>query len=260
MSSSLRVKTRDLVAARGGPGCARRRASTRPPPGRILRERRVDVGARAAASIGCSGRPTSRRRRAERRGAVRRARPPRPRRRSPRSISARRTAAARHARRPARRRRPSRPRARPGAARRQQPRRGSAARPRRRARRTARASRRAALAPASPRPRSAPIRSNAASTSPTVSVGSAAGAGSVAQRRPADADLALAQLAGQERDARGYLVGRHARSARGEQRDLLAARGVAPDGTRGVDEVGQEHNPIVPEVLPLDTPSVCSVP
>ena len=90
--------------------------------------------------------------------------------------------------------------------------------------------------------------------------GPVAGVGRVAQRRPADADLPLAQLAGQERDARGYLLGRHAAQRRGEVGDLLAARGRPPDDTGGFDEVGQEHNPIVPEVLPLDTPSVCSVP
>jgi hypothetical protein len=57
-----------------------------------------------------------------------------------------------------------------------------------------------------------------------------AGGGSVAQRRPAHADLALAQLAGQERHAGGDLVRAQAVQRSGQARDLLAPRGGRRDG------------------------------
>ena len=48
-----------LVAARGAPGCGRRRASTRPTPGPVAASASA-TSAAVAASIGCTGRSTSR--------------------------------------------------------------------------------------------------------------------------------------------------------------------------------------------------------
>ena len=77
-----------------------------------------------------------------------------------------------------------------------------------------------------PGPLSAPIAANAASTSATVSDGSAAGAGGRAAA-PADADLALQQLAGQEGDRGADLVGRP-RASRAAIASIFARRaGVA---------------------------------
>ena len=74
-----------------------------------------------------------------------------------------------------------------------------------------------------------------------VSDGVAAGGGSVAQRRPADADLALAQLAGQERDGDRGLLGRGRAQRVGERGDLAAARARGADGLGGGDEVGEQQ-------------------
>ena len=132
---------------------------------------------------------------------------------------------------------------------------GRAAHERRRA-----GARRAATA--SPGPAHAPIRSNAASTSATVRSerGSAAGAGSVAQRRPADADLPLAQLAGQERDAGRDLGGRRAGAARAARWATFSRRAdVAPTARDVSTSSARSTTQSWPNVLPLDRTSVCSV-
>ena len=127
----------------------RRRAEPAPAP-----PRRPSAG---CASIGCTGRPTSRPNALERRRARRPARLARPPPRSPRSMNARRTAAERRVGGRARAPRPSRPRARPGAARLQQPRRGTAARARSRARTSSAARRRRAACDPGPAHRADPL-------------------------------------------------------------------------------------------------------
>ena len=144
------------------------------PPARSSPARRSTSGA-VEASIGCSGRPTSSPTAAQARLALGQ-RDRRRRRRGRRAASAPAAPPAAGRRRHARPRRSSRRPARPGAGRR------AAARARNAcsgsvARAKQRGQRRAARAPASPGPAAAPIRSNAASTSATVSDGSAAGAG-----------------------------------------------------------------------------------
>ena len=72
----------------------------------------------------------------------------------------------------------------------------------------------------------------------------AAGRG-VAERGPADADLPLAQFAGQERDAGGDLGGVEPAQRGGQVGDLLAARGRCADSAGRFDEFGEEHNSIL---------------
>ena len=70
--------------------------------------------------------------------------------------------------------------------------------------------------------------------------------GQLPQRRPADADLALAQLARQERDGDRGLVRRGRAQHRGQRLDLAAAGARRGDGLGGGDEVGEQHADIVP--------------
>ena len=79
-----------------------------------------------------------------------------------------------------------------------------------------------------------------------MSVGSAAGARMVAQRRPADADLALRQLARQPRDRGRRLGGLGVAQQLGEPLDLAAARRRGAHGGPGVDELAQQHAAMVP--------------
>ena len=169
------------------------------------------------ASIGCTGRCRATAKRARPAAApfalpARRARPRRGGRR-PSRRGARRRPGGRRRRRS---RRASRPRARPGAARRRAGGRGSPARRRWRAR-TARAASRCA-------PRPSPCRSSpATSASARVDVAQRQlrlGRGRAAQRRerrPADADPALARLAREPGDGDLDLVGRRAAQQRGDR-------------------------------------------
>jgi hypothetical protein len=59
---------------------------------------------------------------------------------------------------------------------------------------------------------------------------------SVAQHRPADADLALGQLAREPADDGRHLAGSRAGEQLGERGDLRRARPRGGDGRRGVDE------------------------
>ena len=102
--------------------------------------------------------------------------------------------------------------------------------------------RRAPAPPASRRPLSAPMRANAASTSASSSDGSAAGRRQLLQRRPADADLPLPQLAGQERDRDRGLLRRGEPQRVGERGDLAAARARGADGLGGSGDVVEEHD------------------
>jgi len=70
-------------------------------------------------------------------------------------------------------------------------------------------------------------------------------AGASAERSPADADLPLAQFAGEERDARGDLGGVEPAQRGGQVGDLLAARGRCADSAGRFDEFGEEHNSIL---------------
>ena len=63
----------------------------------------------------------------------------------------------------------------------------------------------------------------------------------VADGRPADADLALAQLAGQERDGDRGLLRRGGAQGVGEHGDLAAARAGGADGLGCADELGEQH-------------------
>ena len=65
--------------------------------------------------------------------------------------------------------------------------------------------------------------------------------GQLAQRRPADADLALAQLAGQEGDAGRELIRVQSVQGLGQARDLRGPRRRVPDRIRRLDEVAQQH-------------------
>ena len=71
----------------------------------------------------------------------------------------------------------------------------------------------------------------------------------LAQRRPADADLALAQLARQVRDGDRRLLGRGQPQDAGERLDLAAARARGGDGLGDGGEVGEQHADIVPHAL-----------
>jgi hypothetical protein len=63
----------------------------------------------------------------------------------------------------------------------------------------------------------------------------------VLDRRPADPDLALPQLAGQERDRDRRLPRRRGAQRLGERGDLAAAGAGGGDGLRGGDELVEEH-------------------
>ena len=121
---------------------------------------------------------------------------------------------------------------------------GSAARRRSRgrtARRRLRAARRL-----EPGPLSASIAREARDRPPRPrAAASAAGGGQVAQRRPADADAPLAQLAREVADDDRDLVRRCAAQAVGERRDLRQARARGGDGSRGGDEICEQHPRIV---------------
>ena len=69
----------------------------------------------------------------------------------------------------------------------------------------------------------------------------------VAQRRPADAGAALAQLAREVADDDRDLVRRRAAQAVGERRDLGEPRARGGDGGGGGDEIGEQHGRIVRE-------------
>ena len=158
--------------------------------------------------------------------------------RSPASIAARRTSPP-EARPPWRPRRSSRLRARPDAARRGTARRVVAARARSRARESSdSASRRAACEPLPEIPWS---RVTAASTSRSSSVGCGRGARTLPQRRPADADRSLRQLAREigDRD-RNLLRARSGEELR-DPLDLLQARGRPGDLQRRSRDLGQEQ-------------------
>ena len=179
---------------RGGPGCARRRASTRPPPAPVRSSASADVSARSArASAAAAGRPRA----GSAASAVAR------RRRAPRAATARQVA-AQHQRAPhLGRRHAGRARDRVGhhALERalaqlagEQPAQEPLLAARSRARRAPASSRAGARLRARARAARRWPRTRA-STSARSASAAAAGAGSVAQRRPADADLPLQQVA-----------------------------------------------------------------
>ena len=105
------------------------------------------------------------------------------------------------------------------------------------------ASRRAVCEPA---PLSAPTRVNVSSTSATVSDGSAAGAGasrSAAQPTPI---CRWVSTPDSQATAAGVSAGSSRRSRSASTRDLAAARRGVADGGRRLDELAQQHPPIVP--------------
>ena len=99
-----------------------------------------------------------------------------------------------------------------------------------------------AARPASPAPPARRCARTRRRPRATVSDGSRAGARQLAQRRPADPDLALAQLAGQERDGDRRLLRRGEPQRVGERGDLAAARARGGDGLGGGGEVGEQHD------------------
>ena len=97
-----------------------------------------------------------------------------------------------------------------------------------------------------PAPASSPIRSNAASTSATVSDGSAAGDGwsrSAAQPTPI---WRCVSSAGQPSDGGGRLGRAQLAQQRGQPLDLPAAGRGGAHGGGGVDELAQQHAAMVP--------------